>query len=216
MPFTQEQFFDVFRAYNAGVFPWQYALHVAALTVTLGLAFVPVVRRSRLAGRAAGALLAVLWAWMGMVYHFGYFLAINPAARLFGGLFVLQAIAFLVVFVFYRPPEFPGPSAWRHSIGGLLVVTGLVIYPLLNAVLGHGFLHGPTFGAPCPTTIFTMGILLMMKDVSWPLWIVPLAWTVLGGSAAVLLDVPQDYLLIAAGVAAFVALFLPQERAQLP
>ena len=60
----------------------------------------------------------------------------------------------------------------------------------------------PVFGvAPCPTTIFTLGMLLP-SNAAWPLFVIPLVWSVIGGSAAVLLVVPQDYGLILDGAIA--------------
>jgi hypothetical protein len=58
----------------------------------------------------------------------------------------------------------------------------------------------PAFGvAPCPTTIFTIGFLLMgsWRVVRWLLFL-PGLWAAVGGSAAILLGVPQDFGLLAA------------------
>jgi hypothetical protein len=55
--------------------------------------------------------------------------------------------------------------------------------------------------APCPSTIFTFGLLLWTtKQVPGYLLIVPFLWSVVGMSAAVNLRVPQDYGLVVAGV----------------
>jgi hypothetical protein len=88
LPFDVAQFFAVFARYNAAVWPTQIvltALAVAAILLAL---------RSRgWSDRAVGAVLGFFWIWMGAVYHWGFFRAINPAAALFGGLFVLEGIA---------------------------------------------------------------------------------------------------------------------------
>lgn len=58
----------------------------------------------------------------------------------------------------------------------------------------------PVFGvAPCPTTIFSIRILLTgtWQVARW-LLIFPGLWAAIGGSAAILLAVPQDYALLAA------------------
>ena len=52
--------------------------------------------------------------------------------------------------------------------------------------------------APCPTVIFTLALLLL-SNARWRLVFIPLLWSAVGGSAAVLLAVPQDYGLILAG-----------------
>ncbi|MDH3195550.1 MAG: DUF6064 family protein, partial [Hyphomicrobiales bacterium] len=74
-----------------------------------------------------------------------------------------------------------------------------LLYPLWGWLAGHAWPQTPMFGvAPCPTTIFTVGVLLLgpWHAVRW-LLVVPALWTVIGGSAAILLNVPQDFGLIA-------------------
>ena len=90
MPFTTQQFFEVFRRYNEAVWPAQ------AVLLGLGLAAAYLAWRPLAwSDRFITVALAVLWAWMGVVYHLIFFLPINPAASLFGGLFILEAILIL-------------------------------------------------------------------------------------------------------------------------
>lgn len=198
MPFTQDAFFEVFRLYNTRVFPLQLVMHAIAIMV-IPLPALQSRTRSAMPGRLVGIILAVLWAWMGVVYHILFFAEINPAARLFGAFFVLQAVLFLFFMAWRSPPVFFHVSKARQIIGPLMMVFGLLMYPLLNGFMGHAYFESPTFGAPCPTTIFTLGLMLMIRNVHPLLWIVPLAWSLIGGSAAFMLDVPQDYSLIASG-----------------
>jgi hypothetical protein len=69
-------------------------------------------------------------------------------------------------------------------------------------VVGHDYPATPTFGLPCPTTIFTIGMLMLMTP-STPRWlyIAPLLWTLVGSTAAFLLGVYQDLGLVVAGLA---------------
>jgi hypothetical protein len=91
----------------------------------------------------------------------------------------------------------------RGWLGGGLVLYALVVYPLVGRVLGHGYPAAPTFGVPCPLTIFTIGLLLSSRDRrSRVLLVIPVLWAIVGGSAAFLLAVPQDLGLIAAAVLA--------------
>ena len=54
---------------------------------------------------------------------------------------------------------------------------------------------------PCPTVILTVGLFLTVRGgVPLILTIVPVFWGFIGGSAAVLLSVPTDSVLLAAGV----------------
>jgi hypothetical protein len=84
-----------------------------------------------------------------------------------------------------------------------MVAYALIAYPVLNAWLGHAYPSTPTFGAPCPTTIFTLGVLTIARERRASLLlIVPLLWSVVGGSAAFLLGVWQDLGLLASAVTA--------------
>jgi hypothetical protein len=73
----------------------------------------------------------------------------------------------------------------------------MAIYPLLGWLAGHGWPRGPVFGvAPCPTVIFTMGLLLLAEGrLPRHLLIIPVLWALLGGTAAWLLNVPEDFAL---------------------
>ena len=137
---------------------------------------------------------------MGAVYHVGFFASINPAARLFGVAFVAQGALFL-----WAGLGTPALSLRMTGTGGLtggvLVVYALALYPLIGYLTGHRYPAVPTFGAPCPTTIFTLGVLLWIDGpVPWRLAIVPVAWAIIGTAAAISLAVPQDYGLLVAGV----------------
>src|SRR5688572_729095 len=87
LPFSTDQFFDVFRAYNAAVWPMQWVLNGLGV-ITAGLLL-----RGRSADiRLVAAGLAFLWAWSGVVYHMVFFRTINPAAWVFGIVFVAAAL----------------------------------------------------------------------------------------------------------------------------
>lgn len=203
MPFTVEQFFAVFRQYNEAVWPFQLVL------AALGLAGTALVfGRRPAAGRIISAILAFLWAWMGVAYHWLYFTRINPAAWLFGGLFLLQATVFVWTGVVRGNLRFAVLAPAKSWAGGLLLLYAVVVYPLIGAMLGRAYMESPTFGLPCPTTIYTLGLLLFIVE-PFPRWIlaVPLLWAGVGSLAAFQLSVPQDFGLSAAGVLSLVVLF---------
>lgn len=89
MPFTAGEFFAVFVRYNLDVWPIQVILLAAAAATTL------LAMRGRPAGaRIASWILAALWIWMGAAYHIAYFSRVNPAAYVFGVLFVGQGFIY--------------------------------------------------------------------------------------------------------------------------
>jgi len=86
-----------------------------------------------------------------------------------------------------------------------------LLYPAIVRAEGHAFPRLPTFGVPCPTTILTIGFLLA-ADRSLPrlVAVIPFVWAFIGGSAAFLLGVRADLMLLAAGIALAVGMIRPR------
>ena len=195
-PFTEEQFFEVFRSYNEAVFPAQLILYLACF-IALYLIFKPTSRSSKI----ISGMLAFFWLWMGIVYHFIFFTAINSAAYVFGAAFILQAVLFLAIGVFQNKLSFSFPSDSYGLTGSVLILFSLVIYPILGYLFGHVYPSSPTFGLPCPTTIFTFGILLLNeKKCPVAILIIPLLWSVIGFTAIFAFNVWEDTGLLIAGL----------------
>ena len=187
LPFTADQFFQVFSSYNQAVWPWQFVLSLMAAAVAIGAW-----RRPDLAGRAVPSFLAVLWLWSGIAYHLAEFTRINSAAYVFAGLFVIQATLWAWVAARGRL-RFAPPGGAQWVVGAIGITYALLIYPLLGTMLGHGYPRAPTFGAPCPSTIFTFGILLWARPpVPMRVVVIPFAWAVLAAPAALGWGVLED------------------------
>jgi len=212
LPFTAAQFFEVFRAYNETVWPAQVLLHVLALTA-LGLVFRP----RRWSGAAISAILAFLWAWLGLAYHLAFFAAINPLAYVFAGFSVAAAAIFFWQGVVRRRLEFRWSSTPRAIVGFVLMVFALVAYPIWSIYSGHSYPTLPTFGLPCPTTLFTLGLLgLVVAPYPRSPLVVPVAWCFVGAQAAFLLDVQADLSLIVAGLFGIVLLVRARSASTYP
>lgn len=210
IPFTPEQFLEVFRQYNEAVWPAQWLLYVAGIAAVV-LAF----RGSRRAGMAISAILAALWLWMGIVYHFTFFRPINPAAVIFGGAFIAQAALFVWIGVWRGRLAFRVQRGPTSLLAGMLVLYSLVFYPMLGRALGHVYPASPTFGLPCPTTILTLGLLLLTPGLPRILFVIPVLWAAVGTSAAVQLGMSEDFGLLVAGLVALIVLVtraLPNRR----
>jgi Family of unknown function (DUF6064) len=202
LPFSTEQFFEVFRAYHALLWPAPLLLNALALVAVL-LVFV----RHRAAGAAISAILALLWIWSGAAYHLAFFTRINRLAWVFGGVFVLGGLLFLWHGVVRGGLAFRADASARSAIGFVLLAYALLVYPALTTLLGHAWPGLPTFGLPCPTTLFSLGLLaLAVPPTPRAPWLVPIAWALVGATAAFLLDVWPDLALLPAALVGWVLL----------
>jgi hypothetical protein len=195
MPFTVERFFELFAQYNLAIWPMQIVAMIAGLLV-LWLLW----SSTRLAAAVILGLLGAMWLVNGIGYHWLFFAQINPIARVFAAIFVLQALLLVFAALTRSGLRFRIGKQPASIIGLACVLFAFFIYPVIGWLAGHRYPAMPMFGlAPCPTTIFTIGVLLLgqWREVRW-LLAIPGIWAAIGGSASFLLGVPQDYALFAA------------------
>ena len=207
LPFTTEEFFAVFGRYNETVWPLQILFVIAAIS-----AAILVWRRPQQFSKPVLFVVGLLWLWMGVVYHWGFFRSANPAAAGFAVLFVIEAIIVIGYAATGRIQLRPGPDA-AGITGIALVVYALLLYPAIGYILGHRYPLNPTFGLPCPTTIYTVGILLWGRHLSLAPFVIPVIWCVIGATAAMSLGVYEDAALLLAALAS-VILVLRHRRAE--
>ena len=196
MPFTAEQFFEIFEKYNQFVFPMQAVLILAAFYT-----IIPAAAQSKASGRMISGVLAFLWFWAGIVYHLAFFTRINPAAYIFGALFILQGALFFYRGVVEKRLQFRIQNNFSGILGAVFIIYALVVYPVIGSLLGHGFPFSPTFGAPCPTVIYTFGF-LMWTDKRLPihLVVIPFLWAGTSTMAALVFGIYEDFGLLSAAV----------------
>jgi hypothetical protein len=202
LPFSTDEFFAVFERYNSDVWPIQLLIYALA-----GLTVIALVRKMKEASQMINQLLAVLWLWMGVMYHLKYFSSINPAAYFFAAMFIVQGLIFGYLSVGKSKLEYRFRfNTLRGLLGVVFIVYGLILYPVLNELAGVKYPSSPTFGLPCPTTIFTFGLLVMAtKKIPWFVFLIPFLWSLIGFSAALTLSVEQD---LALGIAGIISLLL--------
>ncbi len=192
LPFTHASFLDLFGAYNRALWPAVLALWIATLAVVQRW-----IRKRDWTGRVMLSLLAVHWAWSGVVYHWMFFRRINPAAAFFGGAFVLEA--FLLGWLAVTSPVRIAIDRSPRRIAGIALVLYAVAYPLVGLATGLSYPRMPVFAVPCPTTILTAGVLLSTSVPTPAANVVPIVWAGIGGSAAFVLGIRADFALAVAG-----------------
>jgi len=201
-PFTQDQFFQVFEQYNQAIFPGQIII------LLLGLAALYLLHSAYSAkSKLLSGFLGLLWIWTGLVYHIAFFSGINPAALVFGGIFILQGALILVYSVRNRI-SFAIRRQAKSYVGYFFILFGLIVYPLMAYFTKGSPSLIISLGLPCPTTIFTFGF-FMLADSKFPkpLLIIPTLWAVVGLSAAINFGVYQDFMIIISGIISGIFIF---------
>jgi hypothetical protein len=196
LPYTAEVLFASFGSYNQSLWPAQL-LAVALALVAILLVLRPVGHGRR----AILALLAAAWLWVGIGYHALHFATLNFAAPVYAGLFVIQGLVFA-----WEAARGARTFRFRPDVMGLsglaIMLAGLIVWPLADA-LGHGWPGARLVGlAPAPTSVFTLGLLLLL-DGRTPvrLVLIPLLWTLVAGATGWVLGIPQDLALPIIGLA---------------
>ncbi len=215
LPYDSDVLFATFAQDNRAVFPAQLiaialALGIVALAIwprawaarfvgaALGLRFVGIA----LAARFVGVALATTWAWVGAAWHLTQFAPINFAAPLYGGLFIAEAALFAWTGGVRGRLSLRFQADARGWVGLGLAAYGLIAYPVIFLALGDGCQGTPLVGlAPVPTTLFTLGVLLLVEGrTPWHLLAIPLAWSLIDGATAYVLGTLEDLVLPAAGI----------------
>ena len=207
LPFSLGDFLNIFKEYNETVFPLQILFNLIAF-----LSIYLIFTKYKYSNKVVNSVLSFFWLWIGIVYHLIFFSKINTAAYFFSILFIIQGLLFAIWGVLKNTLSFEYKNTSTNIVGLILLIYALIFYPVIGYQLGHVYPYSPTFGLPCPTTIFTFGILLFAnKRVPVFLLIIPLIWSVIGFSAAINLTIYEDTGLIFAGVTA-VTLILINNR----
>ena len=208
IPFSRDVFLSLLEIYNAAIWPAQIAAYALGLLAVL-LALKPY----RGSGRVVALLLAAAWLWNGVAYHMLHFATINWAAWIFGFFFVAQGLLLLVTGLLRGRLAFRFAGDAAGWVGLAIIAFAMAAYPLIGVLDGQAWPRLAPFGvAPCPTTIFTFGMLLLAEPkVPMHLLALPALWSLIGGAAAWLIHIPQDLALPAAALLT-VALTLRKNR----
>jgi hypothetical protein len=197
LPFSPEQFLALFGDYNEAIWPAQLIAYLVGL-----LAVALAIWKRPFSDQSISLTLAAYWLWMGGAYHLAFFTRINSAAYLFGLLFVAQGVLFLLAGFARDQLKFRFRKDAYGIAGAIFIGYALIVYAVLGTLAGHTYPEAPVFGvAPCPTVIFTFGMLLWTSGrVPGWLLIIPALWALIGAVAALRLGVHEDVGLFVAGL----------------
>jgi pimeloyl-ACP methyl ester carboxylesterase len=202
---------NLFSEYNPAVWPGHlvaYGLGLLALGMILR-------RPGRRTDRVVVSVLAAAWLWLGVVFLGRHAAELDPTvSAVYGALLVYQAFLLVRAGLFGDRLRFTARNGLAGRAGWAALAYALVVYPLIGVALGHGYPEAPLLGmAPCPTTIATFGLLLLVRPpLPRHLLTIPLIWAVLAPLAAVGHGYPEDLGLFVVGVTAVVVVLVRDRR----
>lgn len=195
--FSARRYWRLTELTNRDLWPAQLVA-LAAGIVVLGC----MARADARAQRIAYLLLGAGWAWVGWAYHLQRYADINTGAPYFAAAFALQA---LLLWLCALRPRIVAASRLRRWSGLLVGGAGVLAYPLLAPVDGHGWSRAEVFAiVPDPTAVATLGALLALR-AHWLAWIVPLAWCATSSATLMELRLWQAWVPAACAVLAITA-----------
>jgi hypothetical protein len=207
--FSPQTYYRLFELHNQAWWP------LPLLALALGVALPVLWRRGGVgAGRIVALILAAGWLWVAWAYHAQRYAGINLAADSYAWAFVVQAVL-LVWLGAVRNRLTPAPATgWAARIGLVLVLCGVLGFPLLAPLLGRSWAHAEIFGmAPDPTVLATLGVLLLADARRvWILLPIPVLWCLLSGTTLWAMDAPEFALLPLAALLALVGAVMRGRR----
>jgi hypothetical protein len=202
---------ELFTRYNEDLWP----VHLVAYAAGVAAVALLFARRRDRADRVIAGLLAALWLWLGVAFQGLYATDVDVVlGTAYAVMFVLQAHLLFRYGVLRGELTFRPRAGLTGAVGWVALAYAVIVYPVIGAVLGHGWPESPLLGmAPCPTTILTFGLLLLAAPpLPRRLLIVPFAWAVLAPPAAMARGVYEDAGLLIAGLVTVVLVLVRDRR----
>jgi len=158
LSFSINEFLLVLENYNLAIWPLQVFAYILVISVLL-FSF----KSTRYSLKIVLAILSFFWLFTGIVFCFLYWAPSHIFGYIFGICCVLQGLMFL--YSISKSDITMGSRDITHTLIGILFVFYAIIgYQIFGYYLGHIY---PKFFAvglvPCPTTIFTFGIFLIIN-----------------------------------------------------
>ena len=197
-----EDFYTMFLEYNLAVWPMPVVMYVLAVAILFLM-----MKKKSWSDTAVLFILSLYWLWAAVVFSLMYFSKFSPAFYGTGFLFAVQGVLFFLngTGVGVKPRlSFQYRKDARGWMGILFILYAMIAYPLIGWATSHAYPAGPIFGtAPCPMSIYTVGMLLLTdKKIPILLLIIPCIWGINGIMPVLVYDVIADIGLVVSGIAA--------------
>jgi hypothetical protein len=138
---------------------------------------------------------------------------VTQGGFVFGVIFIIQGLIFLYSSVARNDLAFQLNSGWKALAGLIIMLYALIGYPALEYAWGRGYPELLPFGlAPCPLTVFTLGLLLLsVNKIPFYLVIIPVLYS-FGGIIPVSLGIKEDIGLVISGLLVLILWLLQRKN----
>jgi len=193
--FSTDEFLLVLESYNLAIWPLQI---IAYVLIALVLFFL--FKQTKYSAKVVILVLSFFWLFTGIVFSLMYWSPYHFFGYSFGALCVIQGLLFLYSMK-GSDITIGSPDKTHTSIGLLFVFYAIIGYQLLGYFLGHIYPQFFPVGlVPCPTTILTFGIFLIINTkIPFQYYVIPLIISI-GGFLAAANGIYEDVGLILAGI----------------
>jgi hypothetical protein len=190
-----EEFLLVLESYNLDIWPLQIISYVLILLV-LFISLKP----TKYSSRILLAILSFFWLFTGIVFCFIYWAPSHIFGYIFGICCSMQGLLFLYSLIRSDIIIAP-PDKTNIFIGILFILYAMIGYQFLGFYLDHIYpKFFPVGLVPCPTTILTFGLFVII-NTRIPIKYIAIPFVIsLGGFLAAYNGIYEDIGLIAVGI----------------
>ncbi|MEO0443588.1 MAG: DUF6064 family protein [Pseudomonadota bacterium] len=199
--FDSDGYLRLFKRANNAVWP----LPVFSLVCSVALLYFAwqtrwlvgaVLRRVLCLGFAAS------WISVAYVFHWSLLGELNVAGKIFALLFAIQSCLLLIACK--RSSQQRKLQAPEILWGKVLLITGLIIYPLLPWINNHSEESIQWFAiAPDPSCLITLGIFFTKGLWRWWISLIPLTWCVTSGLFTTAMGLTSGWLMLGSAAVSF-------------
>jgi hypothetical protein len=203
---------SIYTSYNVTFFP----AHIIFYVLALGAFIFALVKPGAIADVIMKSVLALLWAWTGVLFFILHYGPENNAGYTFGVVFLILTIMFMTD-IFLKKLDFDPKHDRNYTYVAIgFVAWAAVAYPVLSFALGRSWPATAAFPiTPGPLVIFTSGVLLLtLKESHTWFFGIPFIWALIQGiGAPTYWGLYEDYsIVLLCGFAFFVAWYYQSKQ----
>ena len=194
LSFSVKDFLLVLESYNLALWPLQIFAYILII-IALFFSF----KSTKYAPKIVYSILSSLWLFNGIVFNFIFWSPSHIFGYIFGIICILQGVLFLYS-IKKSDIKIEYSNKTYTIIGIIFILYATIGYQIFGYYLGHIYpKFFPVGLVPCPTTILTFGIFLIINNIPIKYYVIPLIIS-LGGFLAAYNGIYEDVGLILAGI----------------